>query len=342
MNSQLNFSLKSSNSFAIESTTPCLYSPESADDLRQLSALGLTAFYIIGEGSNTLFLSDKAPVIIKPNFKGITVAEGDDAYIITAGSSENWHQLVSFCVEQGYSGIENLALIPGSVGAAPIQNIGAYGVEVADFLESVCWYEFSTQKMHQFTRTACKFGYRDSIFKNSLKDQGVITQVTLKLPKKWQANIGYNGLNTLGNNVSALQVYQRVIEVRQSKLPDPKVKPNAGSFFKNPVVTNAYYQTLLQQYPDIPAYIQDNQQVKLAAGWLIEKAGYKGIIKNNVGVHNKQALVLVNHNNGSGQDIYQLALEINKKVHQIFGVYLQPEVRLVSESGVVDNGDFSG
>ncbi|XQW84879.1 UDP-N-acetylmuramate dehydrogenase [Thalassotalea piscium] len=341
MKSHLNFSLKSSNSFSFESITPCIYYPESIADLKALSLLAIENFYILGEGSNTLFLSTQAPVIIHAQFMGIEVNEEDDAYYVSVGSGENWHQLVTFCVEQGYGGLENLALIPGSVGAAPIQNIGAYGVELSQVVDHVYWYEFASQTMVKLSQHECQFGYRDSIFKNALKDKGIITKVCLKLPKHWQANISYQGLDDL-ENPTAAEIYQRVIDIRQAKLPDPKVKPNAGSFFKNPIVDHQQYQQLLQKHPDMPAYVQANGQVKLAAGWLIEQAGFKGIEKNGVGVHNKQALVLVNHGNGCGEAIYQLALEINKTVFSQFGVYLQPEVRLISTHGVVGNGDFHG
>lgn len=342
MKSQLNFSLKSSNSFSFESITPCLYSPKSIDDLQALSLLSLEHFYILGEGSNTLFLSSKAPVIIQPKFMGIEIEENHESYFIKAGSGENWHSLVTYCVSQGYAGLENLALIPGSVGAAPIQNIGAYGVEISDIIDEVSWYELSSKTLHKFSKSQCQFGYRDSIFKRQLKDKGIITKVSLKLPKAWQANISYQGLDVLDKDSTTNDVYQRVIAVRQAKLPDPKFKPNAGSFFKNPVVDSKTYQRLAQQYPDMPAYVQANKEVKLAAGWLIEQAGFKGIKKNGVGVHDKQALVLVNHGDGTGNDIYLLALEINQKVYKQFGIYLQPEVRIVSTDGFVGNGDFHG
>ncbi|GHF02592.1 UDP-N-acetylenolpyruvoylglucosamine reductase [Thalassotalea profundi] len=304
--------------------------------------MSLKNFYILGEGSNTLFLSHTAPVIIQPKFMGIEIKEDENFYFITAGSGENWHQLVTYCVNNGYAGLENLALIPGSVGAAPIQNIGAYGVEISDVIDAVYWYELATQHLHKFSKEQCQFAYRDSIFKQQLRDKGIITKVILKLPKVWQANISYQGLDLLDTDPTVEQVYQRVIEVRQAKLPDPKFKPNAGSFFKNPVVDLKTYQRLAQQYPNMPAYVQANKEVKLAAGWLIEQAGFKGIKKNGVGVHDKQALVLVNHGDGSGEAIYQLALEINQKVYEKFGIYLQPEVRIVASNGFIGNGEFHG
>lgn len=342
MKSQANFSLKSCNSFSFESVTPCIYFPESLDDLRQLSELTNEPFYILGEGSNTLFLAEKAPVIIQPKFMGTSVVECDDAYLVNAGSAENWHQLVTYCVQKGYAGLENLALIPGSVGAAPIQNIGAYGVELSDVIEHVNWYEFATQTLHQLSHEQCQFGYRDSVFKREKKDKGIITQVCLKLPKAWQANISYQGLDSLSAEATPEQVYQRVIEVRQAKLPDPKVKPNAGSFFKNPVVSQQTYQQLVKHYPTMPAYQQSTTQVKLAAGWLIEQAGLKGIKQNGVGVHDKQALVLVNHGEGTGAAIYELARNINQQVFSKFGVSLQPEVRIVSASGLIIKDGFNG
>ena len=303
--------------------------------------------FVLGGGSNVILPSKLERFILTFETKvakdaTVINARDQDTILIEVEAGVNWDDFVKYSVQQAFSGLENLSLIPGSVGAAPIQNIGAYGVELSNVIEEVSWYEFATQTLHKFSKAQCQFDYRDSIFKQQLKDKGIITQVRLKLPKTWQANVSYQGLDTLELNATAKEVYQRVIEIRQAKLPDPKIKPNAGSFFKNPVVDQEIYQLLVQQYPNMPAYIQTNNQVKLAAGWLIEQVGFKGISTNGVGVHDKQALVLVNHGQGTGIAIYQLALEINRKVFEKFGVYLQPEVRIVSTNGFIGNGDFNG
>ena len=335
MKSLHQYSLKSLNSFGYDAITPTIYFPQSIDELKQLAAHLPEHFYVLGEGSNTLFTEQIAPCIIKPEFHGITVDEDKTHYVITAGCNENWHQLVSFCNQNGYWGLENLALIPGSVGAAPIQNIGAYGVEIADVLESVTWFSFEDLQTQTLTKNQCQFGYRDSIFKNQLKDKGIIVEVKLKLTKQWQANKRYAGLNQLPDDVSADEIYHQVIKIRSEKLPDPKVIPNAGSFFKNPLVNSQEFVKLQKHYPDMPHYPQPSGKVKLAAGWLIEQAGYKGIARNGVGVHDKQALVLVNHGSESGQAILELANEIRQQVFAKFHVSLTPEVRMVDRSGYI-------
>ncbi|WP_448569559.1 UDP-N-acetylmuramate dehydrogenase [Thalassotalea ganghwensis] len=335
MKSLHQYSLKHLNSFGYDAVAPTIYFPKSVDDLKLLVSQLPANFYILGEGSNTLFTEDTAPCIIKPEFNGISVEEDDHTYILSVGCSENWHQLVSYCIQQGYRGLENLALIPGSVGAAPIQNIGAYGVEIADVLDSVTWFSFDDLQTKTLTNQECQFAYRDSIFKHQLKDKGIIVEVKIKLSKAWHAKKTYAGLDQLPEDVSAEQIFNQVIKIRSAKLPDPKVIPNAGSFFKNPVVEQAQFQILHQQYPDMPFYPQSSGQVKLAAGWLIEQAGFKGLVKNGVGVHDKQALVLVNHGSDNGYAIFLLAQEISQQVFRLFNVRLTPEVRMVDHSGYI-------
>lgn len=349
MHSNLNYSLQSSNSFNIKASCSRIYFPSTLAELQQLPELTAGKisekisentlennsgnFYILGEGSNTLFVEPQAPIIIQPKFTGITIDEQDDHFIVTVGAAENWHKLVCFCLAQGIYGLENLALIPGSVGAAPVQNIGAYNVEFADFCQQVQWYEFASKTLHSLTKQACHFAYRDSIFKQKYYNKGLITQVTFNFPKAWQANLSYAGLNSLNKTSTALEVMAQVIALRSSKLPDPKELPNAGSFFKNPLVKAEKFSQLQRQYPKIPHYPQPNSEIKLAAGWLIEQAGLKGFRHEDVGVHQQQALVLVNYGSELGTDIISLAKYIQRKVLEKFSVSLTPEVRMVTQQG---------
>lgn len=328
------YELTRHNSFAFPAICPAFYQPTNLEELNEIISELSSPFYVLGEGSNTLFSEQTTTTILQPNFKGIAVQENNDFVLISAQCGENWHDLVSFCVENNYYGLENLALIPGSVGAAPVQNIGAYGTELANVIEHVSWYEFESQSIKKLDKAACQFAYRDSIFKNALANKGVIVEVTLRLSKHWQPNLTYRGLDTLPENVSAKDVFQKVIEIRQSKLPDPDKLPNAGSFFKNPVVEKQVYNQLNEQYPDMPAYHQENGTVKLAAGWLIEKSGLKGFTKDAVGVDKTQALVLVNYGSKNGQDIIQLAKHVQNQVLAKFDIFLQPEVRLLSSHGL--------
>ncbi|MFT5756734.1 MAG: UDP-N-acetylmuramate dehydrogenase [Alteromonadaceae bacterium] len=324
--------LKSYNSFSVNSIASTVFHPQTYDDLVALPEQLSSPFYILGEGFNTLFVDELAPIIIKPNFKGIVVDENQDSYTVKIAANENWHDLVCYCVKHGIYGLENLALIPGSVGAAPVQNIGAYGVELSDYCSQVTWFEFSSQKLLKLSNQRCEFDYRESIFKNELKQKGLITEITLVLPKCWQAKLSYAGLRDLAQNTSALEVMNKVITLRQAKLPDPDILANAGSFFKNPTINKSQWQQLKTIYPDMPFYPQKDERIKLAAGWLIEHVGLKGYQLHGVGIHDKQALVLVNHH-GSGQQIAELACYIQEKVFVCFDVWLEPEVRFVYRDG---------
>ena len=336
-----NESLLKHNSFNIETTCADIYYPESICDLESLPSLDNTPFYILGEGSNTLFTDEKSPTIIKPNFKGLKVSDKGDCYCVHVGASENWHDLVSFCIKQNIFGLENLALIPGSVGAAPVQNIGAYGVDFSDYCYEVEWFNLKTRKVELLSKNECEFGYRDSIFKGALYNKGIIIGATLHFPKKWQANLAYSGLDSLPSDSIAADVMAKVIELRMSKLPDPTLLPNAGSFFKNPVVDGIKFKQLQSQYPNMPSYKQTEDEIKLAAGWLIDQAGLKGYRIGKVGIHDKQALVLVNYNSGSGQEIVSLAQLIQERVLTDFGVIIEPEVRTVTEKGEVKFSNLS-
>jgi len=328
-----NFSLKQTNSFGVESISPIVYFPSTIDDLIELSALELTSFYILGEGFNTLLVESQSPTIIKPDFNGIKIEEQEDCFIVKAAASENWHKLVEFCIDQGINGLENLALIPGSVGAAPVQNIGAYGVELAQYCKTVQWFDFQTKSIMEYQHKDCEFGYRESIFKRELKNKGLITGITLCFPKNWTPNLSYAGLNQLPAAASAKEVMKEVITIRQSKLPDPYQLANAGSFFKNPVIENSQWQTLISQYPNMPSYPQSDGKIKIAAGWLIEHTGLKGYKKDGVGVHEKQALVIVNYQAEKGEAIASLALYIRREVNKKFNILLEHEVRAVFSKG---------
>jgi UDP-N-acetylmuramate dehydrogenase len=341
MKSHQHFSLQKYNSFAVAAKTPVIYYPKNEQELQSLCVIIENDFYILGEGSNTLFVEDNTPVMIKPEFLGIKVEENNDYYDVHAACGENWHKLVCFCIEQGINGLENLALIPGSVGAAPVQNIGAYGVEVADFIESVTWFDFKKNKSVLLSKEQCEFDYRASIFKKNLKNKGIITHVTLRFPKCWQGKMSYQGLNCLPQNSKAVDIMNAVITIRNSKLPDPKVIPNAGSFFKNPIISAEQFSLLKSTHPEIPHYPQENGTIKLAAGWLIEASALKGYKMNGAAVHDKQALVLTNPNSASGESIKNLAAFVQRKVYDRFAISLQPEVRMIAGHGEITLGDLS-
>lgn len=334
------FSLQKYNSLNIRAISPTIYFPKTIADLEQLPDLANTPFYILGEGSNTLFVNDQVPIIIKPNFTGIDITESPESFTVRVGAAQNWHDLVCMCIEQGIYGLENLALIPGSVGAAPVQNIGAYGLELSSFCTQVKWFEFSTKLIKVLDNSDCQFSYRDSIFKKALHNKGLITEVIFEFPKKWQAKLSYAGLDTLDKTCSAKQIMERVISLRQAKLPDPCLLPNAGSFFKNPVVDEQKLVALQGSYPSIPFYPQNNGLVKLAAGWLIEQTGLRGYREKDVGVHKDQALVLVNYADGEGRDIIALAKYVQKQVLTKFGISITPEVRLISAEGEQNFADL--
>jgi len=333
MKSSQQFPLRKNNSFNVNSISPIVYFPQTVSDLKSLPDLSLNPFYILGEGSNTLFIDKHAPIIIKPDFKGVDITDTADNYFVRVGAGENWHEIVCLCINNGVYGLENLALIPGSIGAAPVQNIGAYGVELSDFCVEVRWFDFSSKTIKTLNNLDCCFSYRDSIFKNDLQNKGIITEIVLKLPKKWQANLSYSGLNELPLDTSAYDVMNKVINLRQAKLPDPNELPNAGSFFKNPIVNVDKLTSLQSIYPNIPFYSQSEGNVKLAAGWLIEQAGLKGYSKNHVGVHKYQALVLVNHESEHGKDILALAQFVQNQTYKKFDILLCPEVRMVTSDG---------
>lgn len=291
-------------------------------------------YLILGGGSNILFSTDYSGTILKNSLRGIEVIrENEKEIIVKAASGENWDSFVETAVNNGWYGIENLSLIPGTVGAAPIQNIGAYGQEVGDVIESVEVYLIDEQTEITLKAKQCEFGYRESIFKHDLRDKAFITAVNFKLQKRYKPNLRYKDVAAVFNkrnfdDVSAQEVREAVISIRRKKLPDPQVIGNAGSFFKNPVVSAIQYKDLKRHHPDLMGY-ETGDEVKLAAAWLIDKLGWKGKRKGGAGVHDKQALVLVNHGNAKPQEVLELKNEIQKSVDEYFGVELQEEVNVV-------------
>jgi UDP-N-acetylmuramate dehydrogenase len=292
--------------------------------------------YILGGGSNILFTGDFNGLLIKVDLKGIQILEEADHFVkVKVAAGENWHGFVQKAVRNDWGGVENLSLIPGTVGAAPIQNIGAYGVEIQSMIENVEGIDLSSGHLKVFSNDECEFGYRESVFKRGLKKKYFISSITLRLTKKsHQLNTSYGAIKDTLNEMNVTDVTiqtisEAVIKIRQSKLPDPSVVGNAGSFFKNPTIALSRYETLLQTHSSMPGYQVDNQNIKVPAGWLIEQCGWKGKTIKNVGVHPKQALVLVNYGDGSGAEILALAKQIQASVLQKFEINLTPEVNIL-------------
>lgn len=291
---------------------------------------------ILGGGSNILFTSTVSGYVLKNEILGKQLLEeNSDSVLVKCGAGEVWHEFVIYCVNKGWAGLENLSLIPGTVGASPIQNIGAYGVEVKDTIESVECIEIETGLKKRFTNTDCLFGYRDSIFKNILKGKYVITQVAFRLKKQSSVNISYGAIQQIltekGITVPNIRdVSRAVVEIRRSKLPNPAQLGNAGSFFKNPEIPLDQFNTLKITFPDIVSYPGTKEgMIKLPAGWLIEKSGWKGKTVGNVGVHRLQALVIVNYGGATGNEIIELSNEIRKSVFDLFQIDLLPEVNII-------------
>lgn len=301
--------------------------------LRLANQLGVQPL-ILGEGSNVVLATDSVGFVVHIASSGKRlIGDDEDYYYLEVAAGENWSELVDYCVAKNYYGIENLALIPGSVGAAPVQNIGAYGVELREFLHELSYVDSSSLTAHTLSTQDCQFGYRDSIFKHDLRERAVITSVTLRLTRKARLNLSYAGveheLHTAGGAANAQHLRDAVVRIRRRKLPDPARLPNVGSFFKNPIVDKNALKELRQQYPRLVYYrLENNRQFKLAAGWLVEQAGWKGYRANNVGVHHEQALVLVNYGGASGKEILGLAAEIQASVSSKFSIKLEIEPRV--------------
>lgn len=337
-----NISLKSLNTFGIDVYAKQFATFKSLDDLNEVFEPGnpQTSNFkgqtlILGGGSNILFTKNVDGLVLKNEMTGIEkIREDDDHIYIKAGAGENWHRFVLFCLEYNYAGVENLALIPGNVGASPMQNIGAYGVEIKDVFHSLEAFDMEEKKLVVFDKPDCSFGYRESVFKNKYKGRFIITSVNYKLSKKPVLNTSYGAIEAelekmKVETLNIQAIAKAVINIRSSKLPDPKVIGNAGSFFKNPEIANTQFEILKNEFPNIIGYKLDNGNVKLAAGWLIEQCGWKGYRKGDAGCHEKQALVLVNYGNAKGSDIFELSTEILASVNIKFGVQLEREVNIL-------------
>jgi UDP-N-acetylmuramate dehydrogenase len=328
-------SLASLHSFGFSCSAQAYLSINKPSDLPcSLGGAERSALYILGEGSNTVFLENYQGTVIKPAFMGIDLEHTDTHYLLKVGAGENWHKLVLWCMQHQIYGLENLALIPGSVGAAPIQNIGAYGVEVEKFIHHVDYYDLREKCHKSLDSQECEFAYRDSVFKKRLADQIVITGVTFSIPKNWQAVVHYGELKELAEP-SAIDIFNKVVEVRQSKLPDPAKIGNAGSFFKNPVIALEHYIELQQTWSSIPSYPMNTDKVKVPAAWLIDQLGFKGKKVGGIGCHPTQALVLTNDGSGTGEQLLQLARAIKSAVQTEFSIVLENEVRLIGKNGPV-------
>ncbi|MGR7919759.1 UDP-N-acetylenolpyruvoylglucosamine reductase [Zobellella denitrificans] len=286
----------------------------------------------VGEGSNLLFTAPFEGTVLVNRLRGITVTDAGDAWLVRAEGGESWHGLVCHTLERDMPGLENLALIPGTVGAAPIQNIGAYGIELAQFCESVESFDWDSGEIRHWPAADCAFGYRDSVFKHAAR-RHLILSLTLRLPKDWRPVLGYGPLAALGEAASPAQIFEQVCATRRSKLPDPALLGNAGSFFKNPKVGEAQAEALKLAWPALPVYPAEPGLIKLAAGWLIDQAGLKGCRLGGAGVHEHQALVLVNLGGATAEDIVRLAALVRERVEQQFGVRLEPEVRVMGPRG---------
>jgi UDP-N-acetylmuramate dehydrogenase len=329
------FPLISQHSFGFSSFSQNIVTIESIDQLYSLSHDVKSSQYVtLGEGSNTVFLQDYPGTVVKIALKGVVFQQTDTHHCLQVAAGENWHDFVVLCLQRNIFGLENLASIPGTVGAAPIQNIGAYGVEVERFIQSVSYFCQRSEQMKTITHKECSFSYRDSIFKHRLSDQVIITQVTFSIPKAWTPVTSYGELKDLVKP-SAQDIFNKVVAVRQAKLPDPKKLGNAGSFFKNPVIALESFELLKQKWPAIPSYRVNDSKVKIPAAWLIDTLGFKGKKIGGISCHANQPLVLTNDGTGTGQELLILAREIRNKVQQQFSIVLENEVRLIGQDGPV-------
>lgn len=351
MQIQENVSLQALNTFGIDASAHYFATPENEKELSELlewAKKNAQPVFVLGGGSNIIFSSDFKGLVIQPAMKGVILVQESDnklisdnkpvsddepvlgnEVIVEVGAGETWHDFVQYTLSQGWYGLENLSLIPGTVGAAPVQNIGAYGVELKDYLESVTTVAIASGERRIFSRPECRFSYRDSIFKQAEKDKQIIVRARFRLLKKPQLKLDYGDIRQELQSAGIAtptpkDVANAVIAIRQRKLPDPQKIGNAGSFFKNPVVSAAYYESLKEKFPSLVAYPQ-GEYVKLAAGWLIEQAGWKGKQLGNVGSYAKQSLVLVNHGGATGAEVMAMAKAIQQSVQEKFDVLLEME-----------------
>ncbi len=337
MQIQHNFSLKKYNTFGIEAKAKQFVAVHSTEELKQvLETHKGEAKFILGGGSNMLLTQDINALVIHVDLKGIKIIKEDDDHVwVESRAGEVWHEFVLWTIDQNFGGLENMSLIPGNVGTTPIQNIGAYGTEIKDTFVSCNAMNIATQEMKTFEKTECKFGYRESIFKQEAKDQYVITSVVFQLTKRnHKINTAYGDITKEleKNNIvtpTLKEVSNAVIAIRQSKLPDPKELGNSGSFFKNPIIPKALYEKAHAQFPEMPHYVVSETEVKVPAGWLIEQAGFKGKRFGDAGIHKNQALVLVNYGSATGQEILAVSRDIQATVLEKYGIAIEAEVNVI-------------
>ncbi len=336
---QQNISLKPYNTFSIDAKAKYFAAFTNTDELAELlnyKSKTINQKLILGGGSNILFTKDFDGLILKNELRGIELIKEDKHhYYVKAAAGENWNNFVMHCIKHNYAGLENLSLIPGDVGASPMQNIGAYGAEIKDVFENLEAMKRSDLKTHIFSTNDCVFGYRESIFKTKYKDEFVILNVTFRLNKEPVFNTSYGAVEQElekmhVKELSIQAISQAVINIRTSKLPNPAEIGNAGSFFKNPIIAIKHFNELKKAYSEMPGYAINETHIKVAAAWLIEQCGWKGYRKNDAGVHAKQALVLVNYNNATGKEIYDLSEEIMRSVKKKFDIELEREVNVIS------------
>ncbi|WP_396174005.1 UDP-N-acetylmuramate dehydrogenase [Flavobacterium sp.] len=337
MTIQSNFSLKKYNTFGIEAKARHFVAVHSVTELETILRENLNETkFILGGGSNMLLTQDIDALVIHIDLKGKKILKEDEDFVwIESMAGENWHELVLWTIDQNFGGLENMSLIPGNVGTTPVQNIGAYGTEIKDTFVSCEAMKIDTQEMKTFSKEDCHFGYRESIFKHEAKDQFIITSVVFKLTKRnHKINISYGDITAqlAKNNIqipNLKEVSNAVIAIRQSKLPDPKELGNSGSFFKNPIIPKADFEKIHALHPEMPHYVISETEVKVPAGWLIEKAGFKGKRFGDAGIHKNQALVLVNYGNASGQEILNVSKDIQATILKEFGIAIEAEVNVI-------------
>jgi len=334
---QSQVSLKSLNTFGVEAKAKFFYRVQHLTEIQNIlqdSTFINMPFLILGGGSNLLLTQNFEGLALQIDIQGIEkIRETENCVFLRFGAGVNWHSAVLYTIKRGLGGLENLSLIPGTIGAAPIQNIGAYGVELKDVFESLEAVEITTGKCHTFTSSDCQFGYRNSIFKQELKGKFIITSVVLRLSKNPEFNISYGAiqskLESYGKNISPKTISDAVIEIRESKLPDPAKIGNSGSFFKNPTIPNTQLESLKTQFPNIIGYSVSESETKIPAGWLIEQTGIKGKRFGNTGTYEKQALVLVNHGEATGKEILGFSKKVQQLVFEKFGIQLEREVNVI-------------
>ena len=327
-------SLKSLNTFGVDATAGLLLTIETEEDLLSLPAFDPRRDFVLGGGSNVLFVTDVPGTVFLNRIAGKDIVSEHDSYaLLEVGAGENWHRLVRWSLDQGLSGLENLSLIPGLAGAAPIQNIGAYGVELSSVLELVTAWDWQTSSWVTFNKDECRFGYRDSLFKSVETGRYLVTSIRLRLNRQFKPQLDYAGLrdelSSMGiDQPGAKQVSNTVIRIRQQKLPDPAVTGNAGSFFKNPVVSTDEAELLRSRFPGLPTWLAGADRAKLSAAWMIDHCGWKGFQENGAAVSSTHALVLVNQGQASGRHILELSRKIADSIVQEFGVTLEPEPKI--------------